>query len=70
MPIYEYKCDMCGRKADRLQAWTAMRPFPCDPTADGDDASYANRFCPGKMRPQISRPAPPQGDFGTPKKQR
>jgi predicted nucleic acid-binding Zn ribbon protein len=58
MPMFEYKCDTCGRSEDRWFATLAERDTheaaglrACKP-----NASPTNRKCPGKLKRQLSAP--------------
>ena len=60
MPMFEYKCDTCGRSEDRFFATLAERDAFDNEVLVGRSckpgASPKNRKCTGRMRRQLSAP--------------
>ncbi|MCP3980803.1 MAG: hypothetical protein GY716_15995 [bacterium] len=66
MPIYEYECDQCGRRLEEIRTMRERgRLIECGAQLVADPPIAD---CQGKLRPQVTMPSPPQGDFPTPKR--
>ena len=80
MPIYEYKCDVCGKHVEKVQtSYEPVQEYLCPETTidlfcgsdPSSETAVATEFrespCGGKMKLQISIPAEADSTLGYPR---